>query len=364
MGAGDSAAEKASSAARAAEVLRRKLETAERVARQYEKGGEGERLVAEMLRPLESRGFRLLPDCSVPGAVGNIDLIAVGPPGVFVIDAKNWSGELATRGTALLHNGRSRHQEIEKLEAQAAAVTGALRAAGADSVPVWPVLAFVGEATVSGYHLLERCYITGGTAVTDLLGSAAPALDPTWLDWVHSVLNISMPPRTAELIGPARAPAESVIFLTPWFRYGKRRLYARDENGNDGGFLDLVNGVVESDSPLAEQVLGQLLPHYTDQLEEVGLSADDGGIIRRFLSGSRRRRPLSPIPLVVGYEWRRHGMRRLYVNRFGEDGSKLELGWFDLDDSRTYSDAGFDAEVRYCGEKYLAYQRSRRNTRR
>lgn len=359
MGAGESAAERAASAERAAEVLRRKLATAERVAQQYEKGSEGERLVAEMLQPLQFHGFRLLPDCSVPGAVSNIDLLVVGPPGVFVIDAKNWSGELATRGTTLLHNGRSRRQEIEKLESQATAVINALRQAGSDRIPVWPVLAFVGEATVPGYHLLDRCYVAGGTAIADLLRAAAPALDPTWLDWVHSVLNAALPPRTAELAGPSRAPDEAVVFLTPWFKYGKRRLYARDENGNDGGYLDLVDGAVVSDSPVAEQVLGQLLPHYADQLEEVGLSEKDGGIIRRFLSGSPRRRSLSPTPLVVGYEWRKSGMWRLYVNRFGADGEKEELGWFDLDDSRAYSDAGFEAEVRYCGERYLAYQRSR-----
>jgi hypothetical protein len=359
MGAGESAAERGASAARAAEVLRRKAEHAERAARRYQKGSEGERLLVEMLRPLEFHGFRMLADCSVPGAVSNIDLIVVGPPGVFVIDAKNWSGQLATNGTTLLHNGRSCRQEVEKLEAQAAAVAQALRTAGSDRVPVWPILAFVGEATVPDYHLLERCYITGGAAVADLLRAAAPALDPTWLDWVHSVLNTSLPPRTAELAGPSRAPEEPVLFLTPWFRYGKRRRYARDENGNDGGYLDLVDGVVVSDSPVAEQVLGQLLPHYADQLGEVGLSEHDGGIIKRFLSGSRRNRPLSPTPLVVGYEWRKSGMWRLYVNRFGADGLKQELGWFDLQDSRAYSEGGFDAQVRYCGEKYLAYRRSR-----
>ena len=290
--------------------------------------------------------------------MSNIDLLVVGPPGVFVIDAKNWSGQLAISGSTLRHNGRSRRTEIEKLHAQAAAVAEALRSAGSDRIPVWPVLAFVGEATVPGYHLLDRCYVTGGTAVADLLSAAAPVLDPTWLDWVHSVLNAALPPRTAELAGPSRAPEEAILFLTPWFKFGKRRLYGRDENGNDGGYLDLIDGAVGSDSPVAEQVLGQLLPHYADRREEVGLSEQDGGIIRRFLSGSPRRRPLSPTSLVVGYEWRKSGMWRLYVNRFGEDGHKQELGWFDLDDSRAYSDGGFEAEVRYCGEKYLA-QRSR-----
>lgn len=358
MDAGQSAANRAASASRAGEHLRRKADAADAAAAKYQRGFEGEQRLAEWLAPLETIGFRLLADCSVPGAVGNIDLLAIGPPGVFVIDAKNWSGKLEVRGSEVLQNGRRRRDVLHGLDAQAVAVDRVLRSGGASTVPIWPVLAFVGEASIAGYQLANRAYVTGGRSVVDLLRSAAPVLDSAWIEWAHAALARACPPRTALLDGEATPPEEHVVFLTPWFKYGKRRIYARDEVGTDGGYLDLLSGDVVGESPVAAQVLGQLLPHYLSDLEGAGLTDDDTAGVQTFLA-SRARATARAMPLVVGYVWRKGGLRRLYVSRLTTDSQMLSMGWYDLEDGRTYSQGDLNAEVRFCGQTYQSVEQAR-----
>ena len=90
------------------------------------------------------------------------------------------------------------------------------------------------------------------------------------------------------------------------------------------------------------------------------LSDADQGAIKRFLSsllgGSKGKRD---VPLVVGRVWRKHGKHRLYVHRLGASGTKVDLGWIDLDDGRVQADhEGAEAVIRYCGNRYLAVQTS------
>lgn len=83
----------------------------------WEAGAEGEELTARLLQPLESEGWTILHDRSIPGSAANLDHLLIGPSGqVIVIDSKHWS---ASRGSAihlrygLPHyggNDRSRHR--------------------------------------------------------------------------------------------------------------------------------------------------------------------------------------------------------------------------------------------------------------
>ncbi len=58
-------------------------------------GAEGERLVGEVLKGV--RGIEVLHDRLIPGSRANIDHLVVGPSGVFVIDAKKYTGKLEAR---------------------------------------------------------------------------------------------------------------------------------------------------------------------------------------------------------------------------------------------------------------------------
>src|SRR3954462_15052215 len=108
MGAGESAAERARAVKATAARYEAKAERAGRVAAAYEKGNEGELTVARLLTPLAADGFHRLDDRAVPDSKGNIDHLLVGPAGVFVVDAKNWSGSVEVKDRTLRQNGRSR----------------------------------------------------------------------------------------------------------------------------------------------------------------------------------------------------------------------------------------------------------------
>lgn len=75
---------------------RQLLLQAERVragASRIAKGNEGERVIGRLLEQLQPQGWVVLHDRrKQPGSPANLDHVLVGPPGVFVIDAKNWTG--------------------------------------------------------------------------------------------------------------------------------------------------------------------------------------------------------------------------------------------------------------------------------
>src|SRR5438128_173549 len=100
MGAGDSASAKAAQAGVKAKRFERRAQHQAFIAETFAKGAEGERIVGAVLDSLSSKGWRVLHDRTNPVG-GNIDHIAVGPPGVVVVDAKNWSDEVKVSGQRL-----------------------------------------------------------------------------------------------------------------------------------------------------------------------------------------------------------------------------------------------------------------------
>ena len=106
-----------------ADVLRR----AQAAQRNWSVGAEGERLVAANLAHLERYGWIALHDLRWPGRQrANIDHIAVGPGGIIVIDAKNWSGRVAVADGSLRQNGYGRASSADGVSQAAADVTALL----------------------------------------------------------------------------------------------------------------------------------------------------------------------------------------------------------------------------------------------
>jgi Nuclease-related domain len=141
MNAGSGAEEQMTRHARRAERLQRELEAAreteaevaaalERARRQeraWAAGAEGERMVADSLDVLRRYGWTFLHDVHWPGRpFANIDHIGIGPGGVAVIDAKNWSGTVTATDGTLRQNGYGRGRELDGVSAATAAVTALL----------------------------------------------------------------------------------------------------------------------------------------------------------------------------------------------------------------------------------------------
>ncbi len=103
------------------------LERLQRQQRNWAQGAEGERQVAAALEPLAQFGWLAAHDVHWPGRPqANIDHIAVGPGGVIVVDAKNWTGDVTLTNGVLRQNGYAREREVEGAAQAAAAVTALL----------------------------------------------------------------------------------------------------------------------------------------------------------------------------------------------------------------------------------------------
>lgn len=111
-------------AARGSEVDEALLRKALADQRAWSVGAEGERHVAEVLTTMARYGWTALHDVHWPGRPqANIDHIAVGPGGVVVIDAKNWSGTVTVRDGVLRQNGYQRARQADGVAQASAAVT-------------------------------------------------------------------------------------------------------------------------------------------------------------------------------------------------------------------------------------------------
>ena len=72
----------------------------------WRRGAAGERRTARLLDPLERHGWLVLHDLALPGSRANLDHLAIGPGGVFVIDSKQYGGRLQLDPSGRLWHGR------------------------------------------------------------------------------------------------------------------------------------------------------------------------------------------------------------------------------------------------------------------
>jgi hypothetical protein len=160
--------------------------------RAWADGARGERATAHRLRRLERHGYVVLHDLQVPGSRVNVDHLAIGPAGVFVIDSKRYTGRVSLGPDGMLWYGR--YPLAQQL---ATAVWATLRVAEAlqlpPEVPVVPLLVIHrapvpwGGLTVAGVQVippsaladtLSREAILPATQVELIAGQATARLDP------------------------------------------------------------------------------------------------------------------------------------------------------------------------------------------
>jgi hypothetical protein len=117
-------------------------------------GARGERVVATRLANASSKGVSAIHDRRIPGSRANIDHIAVGPAGIYVIDAKVAKGKVSAKTTGPLFNrgpvklfvgGHERTKHVEGMDRQVEAVARALKESPwAVGVPIKPMVVLVG----------------------------------------------------------------------------------------------------------------------------------------------------------------------------------------------------------------------------
>ncbi|MCU4748040.1 MULTISPECIES: nuclease-related domain-containing DEAD/DEAH box helicase [unclassified Streptomyces] len=203
MGAGGSASRQAQEARRQERLLREQWRAAGQRARRWEAADEGERRVAAQLLMLTARGWRLLVDRRWPGTrAANVDMLLIGPGGVFVLDVKNWSAAPETSGGRLHAGGMSRDEHAAKLLAVTKAAESAVASLGMSPVAVRPLMVFAGQRVRAE---LGRIRLLGEHEVAPAMLSERLRLSAASVRAIADHLERHFP----QYDGPSVAPAES-----------------------------------------------------------------------------------------------------------------------------------------------------------
>jgi hypothetical protein len=167
---------------------------------QWEVGAWGEEWTAKALRKLDRHTWRVLHD--LDSAHGNFDHVVVGPPGVFVIDSKNWNGEVTIDGDTA-HLRRIENPDslyvFERLPKQmrgyAAELSDKLQTDGLRLGWVTPVVAIWARFPEKVTGNSNLTYVHGDSLVAWLCDQQ-PRLR---LDQIESAASALLPPRKSRL---------------------------------------------------------------------------------------------------------------------------------------------------------------------
>ena len=117
--------------------------------RAWQRGSAGESKLAQSLAKLKRDDVIVLHDRRVPGSRANIDHLVVYPSGVFVVDAKLYTGQVHVKDVGGLFSGRDLRLFVGRRDCTDLAVgmawqVAATKAAlGGAEIPVSPVLCFI-----------------------------------------------------------------------------------------------------------------------------------------------------------------------------------------------------------------------------
>lgn len=125
----------------------------------------------------------ILSGCQMPGGKGDIDLLAISPSGIYIIDVKAHAGRVerrdTLRGARLYVDDRDKTLFVSGMRGQTDAVTNALDGVDTHAQPVTPLLCFphgrfvrLGVPKVDGVPVLTPAQVLTRLR---LAGQASPA---------------------------------------------------------------------------------------------------------------------------------------------------------------------------------------------
>lgn len=187
----------------ARDLAKRQRDKAERLMRSaelYERGAEGEAATARALESLDAAEWTVFHDVRWPGRkLANVDHVAVGPGGVFVIDSKNWSGRIEVKDSVLRQNGYQREKTVVAAAEAASAVSLVTRdVQGRLAVPV---LCFVRDEPLTGWA--RDVMVCSTVNVTEMLMSRPTVLDTETRRTICLGLDLSLRNAAKEQAVPA-----------------------------------------------------------------------------------------------------------------------------------------------------------------
>jgi Nuclease-related domain len=154
-------------------------------ARAWQRGAKGEQRTARLLDRLGREGYVSFHDLAMPGSPANLDHLVVGPSGVFVIDSKQWTGEVHQSVDGLVwHNHYRLDRTLASIHWQAETLGRLL------GVPIAPLICVHGAHIQHGGLRVQGVAIVPATLLRSALGH----------DQVLSEVNIQRYAATARIL--------------------------------------------------------------------------------------------------------------------------------------------------------------------
>ena len=138
-------------------------------------GLRGERLVGGRLNRLRRDGWRVLHSVQFPSGT-DIDHLVIGPPGVFTVNTKHHRGAAVWQGDHAITVNRAATHYVPVSQNESAKVARMLSARSGFSVPVQPVIAVVGAASITIGSALAPVLLLDGAEVDRRLSGRLPQL--------------------------------------------------------------------------------------------------------------------------------------------------------------------------------------------
>ncbi len=136
--------------------------------RSFLKGAEGEEKVARVLSFLPAN-HTVFNDLELEEQGADFDHIVVAPAGIFVIETKNWSGDITFENGQVLYNGQTPSRSpLKQVKEAAAHLTEHLATARCPDVPIHPVLCFVDNSLQDGLSNIGGVRICTNANLHDL----------------------------------------------------------------------------------------------------------------------------------------------------------------------------------------------------
>jgi hypothetical protein len=220
----------------------------------WAKGAAGEAVVGQALATLPPTHWRVLHDLPIGDRGANVDHLVIGPPGVFTINTKHLSGRVDVDREQIRRNGRAT-RFLDAAVREADRVRAVLERAVGEVVEVEPLLVVHGAEVRVGSQPRDVTVLTSGQLIGWL--SALPTV-LTFEQWQARCRAATTP---ATWTGPEPSRGDAVVTPTGpvqvrrWQRHGHDRLYVRQLDGTEIGWMDLRSGTVHAhDRAAADRV--------------------------------------------------------------------------------------------------------------
>ena len=152
-----------------AQLCRRRLEA-------FFKGAAGEERVGHVLARLPG-AYHVFHSVAVGGGVamwrgGDLDHVVVGPGGLFVIETKNWQGQVTLRGGELLLDGQApRRPPLAQVLAGCLALRTRLASVGAPDVAPVPIVCLASDRFADGVTTIGGVTICNASELPRVLSA-------------------------------------------------------------------------------------------------------------------------------------------------------------------------------------------------